>query len=211
MSITNGYISLEEFHAFVDQSGLVKWSAADVLVQEMAIEAASRWIDEYCGTRFYTYAGAAADETRYYNAYDYRCFFPDDDIASITSIKLDDDDDGTYEITLATTDYVLYPLNASNDNLPYRMIEMDDDSNYSFPVGVQKGIEIVGRFGYKDGLAVTAPEPVKNACFLLSHDLWKLRNRPVSGSNPVSGGFTSGSIAFAKAILNGISRRGGFY
>jgi hypothetical protein len=214
MAIVDGYISVIEFQAFIDVSGQAKWTNADVIWQENSIRAASRWIDNHCNTRFYTYTTTAADETRYFDATHPTMFYIPDDLVAITSIKIDDDDDGTYEITLTSSDYILKPLNADDHNQPYRIIEMDDDSSYSWPTGTQKGIEIVGRFGYQNGLPVDAPQPVRQATFTLAHEFWKMRNRPSGGgTNPTGAslGLSAGTIAMVAAMLSGVSGRGGFF
>lgn len=49
-----------------------------------------------------------------------------DDIVSVTSIKVDQDIDDTFSLTLATTDYELLPRNAADgpEARPYRQIEL---------------------------------------------------------------------------------------
>lgn len=66
--------------------------------------AASRQIDKFTTRFFYVKSG-----TWYFDGSPTPIFF--DDILSITTLKLDRDGDATYESTMATSDYVLYPLN----------------------------------------------------------------------------------------------------
>lgn len=124
-----------------------------------AIEAASRWIDEYCGRRFYT---TSADETRYYAA-EWPDLLVPDEIVSITTLGTDSDGDRTYEDTWASTDYDLLPANAALDGKPYTSIGATPAGRYVFPVGVPKGVKIVGKFGWS-----TAPMGVRRACVLLA-------------------------------------------
>jgi hypothetical protein len=108
------------------------------------LEAASRYLDTRCERHFYCWEG-----TRYYDGA--TRLYPDD-ILSVTTLKLDEDGDGTYEETMATTDYVLYPLNG----FPKSWVEISSDSDYgSFASGTKKGVEIVGVFGYGDGYNAT--------------------------------------------------------
>jgi len=115
------------------------------------LEAGSRLIDAYCARHFYT-----KEETRYFDGAGGLLLL--DDVLSISSFKIDDDDDGTYEETLtATTDYLLYPLNG----YPKLRAEIstDTDRDYSdFAKGMKNGVEIVGVWGYGDGESATPYE-----------------------------------------------------
>jgi len=107
---------------------------------------ASRLLDKWCGRFFYIQT-----EIRYYDGMGLKLFLPDD-LLAITTLKTDEDGDGTFENTLATTDYFLYPLN----DYPKIRIEINPDGDYgSFANGVQKGVEIAGSFGYGDGISKT--------------------------------------------------------
>jgi hypothetical protein len=110
------------------------------------LEMASRQIDKYCRRHFYTY-----EETRYYPGAGDTLMIPDD-ILSISSLKTDDDGDGTFENTFTTTDYTLFPLNG----FPKLWVELSDNPDFShFAAGIRKGVEVVGVFGYGDGLSAT--------------------------------------------------------
>lgn len=105
---------------------------------------ASRLIDKWCGRFFFV-----RNETRYYDGMGLKLFLPDD-LLSITTLETDEDGDGTYENSFAVTDYFLYPLN----DYPKTRIEINPNGNYgSFANGVQKGVKIVGSFGYGDGIS----------------------------------------------------------
>ena len=140
-----------------------------------------------------------------------------DDLLSITTLKTDDDDDGTYEQTWATTDYHLKPDNAALDGKPYRAIEVADTSQLSLPVAVQKGVEIVGSFGYSAGVSTLAPAAIKQACLLLANRLWR-RKDTVFGTAGTAAlsvtEVTSGIVGDADimALLKtAYSRRGGMF
>lgn len=108
--------------------------------------AASRQVDKYCKRFFYVDA-----TTRYYDG----CstpFFIQDDVLTVTTLKLDEDGDATYESTMASTDYHLLPYNS----LPKTWAEISTASNYGgFASGIMRGIEIAGTFGYGDGKSAT--------------------------------------------------------
>jgi hypothetical protein len=75
-----------------------------------------------------------------------------DDLLTVTTFKVDEDGDATYESTLATTDYHLQPYN----DTPKTWIIISSDSDYGgFASGIKKGIEIAGTFGYGDGKSTT--------------------------------------------------------
>lgn len=87
----------------------------------------------------------------------------------LTSLKTDEDGDGVYEVTWATTDYRLGPANAAAFGEPYRVIEVNRDTGrYGFPIG-QRRIEATCRWGWP-----TVPESIQEATSLLAN---RMRNR----------------------------------
>ncbi len=140
------------------------------------ITGASRYIDAKTNRRFYT---TAEDETRYYQVIDERdgdveVLWLRDELLSVTSLKTDEDGDGTYETTWTTSDYKLFPLNAVVSGRPFTWIETRPNSAHGFPVGVQAGIQIIGKFGY----STSAPAVVKSACLLQVSRWWNRKNAP---------------------------------
>lgn len=147
----------------------------DIIFQSI-ITAVSRMIDRTTGRRFYT---TAADETRYYTAEDGEVLYPDDDIQSVTTLYTDYDGDGTYEDTWTDSDFILLPANAALDSIPYTYIEIAPFGDYSFPIGIRKGVKIVGKFGYSSSTTPqNTPAMVKEACLLQSMRLYKRRDAP---------------------------------
>ena len=135
----NCYISIGDL-----KTALAITSTTDDVVMRKIIDAASRQIDRYCNRRFYV-----ESTTKYYDGA-VRLWV--DDLLAITTLKTDEDGDATYENTFATTDYILYPLN----NYPKTYIETSNDGDYGgFGCGVKKGVQIVGVFGYGDGISAT--------------------------------------------------------
>lgn len=173
MAISNGYCTLAELKSRFDIL-----DATDDTILEQTIEAASRTVDTLCSRRFY-----AATETRYYTADD-----PDllwvDDIASVTTLKTDEDADGSFETTWGPTDFQLDPPNASGDGLPYTRIYIAPTSPYAFPVYQRRGVQIVGSFGWP-----SVPHAVREATLLLAARYFKRKDAPMGAQigNPEQG------------------------
>lgn len=177
MAITNGYTSKAEYkQRFYDEG---QGDTKDDAAIESVIEAVSRSIDKICWQRFFT---STANETRYFTAEFSGWLRLPERIISVNTLKTDNDNDRTYENTWAVTDYDLLPYNATLDGEPFRWIESTPNGDYSFPIGVPKGVEISGKFGWS-----AAPGPVVEACLLASHRLMARRNSPygVSGAAAV--------------------------
>ena len=116
MAITNGYCTLEELQAHIQSNGNNDFTLNDEANMEFAIEAVSRWLDSHFDTSFYD-----RTETRYYSARMYDLLYVDD-LLTVTALKTDDNNDGTYETTWTTDDYWLEPRNNPNGSQarPYR-------------------------------------------------------------------------------------------
>lgn len=134
----NVYATLEDLKA------LLKVTTAEDNTQLLRLlTAASRQVEQpkLAGRDFYCYEG-----TRYFDGGSKQLWLPDD-ILSVTTLKCDRDGDGTYEVTMAATDYYLYPLNS----YPKILLMVNSNGNYSsFAPGQPKGIEIAGVFGFAD-------------------------------------------------------------
>jgi len=208
MAITNGYCTLAELQTNLDPTAKITWTADQDANQEIAIEAASRWIDYQTNMRFYS-----ASETRVYTA-PFGDWLPlEDGITSVTTLKTDDDNDGTYETTWATTDYVLEPVNAAVKGEPYRRIRIDRQTGTNTFPRVRDGVQLVATFGY----STTVPPAIKQATLLLSNRLWRRKDAifGVAGSAAIGGVQTV--IARIKTdadvmeLLNGVNRQRLFF
>lgn len=179
MAISNGYVTLSEFQEHLMANGGGDFTEEDMFNMERAIEAASRAIDKEMDTNFY-----GASETRHYTAeFDDLLFLPDD-LISITTLKTDEDDDGTYEVTWTTSDYYLEPRNArvkanDRDNRPYRQIRINQNGDYFFPTNPY-GVQIIGSFGYTTGIVsgepTEVPSVIRQATMLIAHRWWKRKD-----------------------------------
>jgi hypothetical protein len=139
-----------------------------------AISAAEALIDNYTGRTF----EVAATSTRTYLPRT-ASILDVDDVATATGlvVKVDNDQDGSFEKTLVlTTDYVL----DKNDS-PYRTIKNVNDgwplSLYGRPT-----VEVTAKFAYSE----TAPDNIKQAALLMACRLYQRKASPL--------GFQAGSI-----------------
>lgn len=176
---TGDYCTLEELKARLWPTGATADTVEDTSLASV-ITAASREIDNYCGRRFYT---TATDETRYFSTEDPEYLFLDDDLISVTSLKTDNDGDGTYEETWATTDYRMEPVNAALGGRPYTWITLKPQGVRAFTT-IRHAVQIVGKFGY----ATTAPTPIKEACILHCIRLFRRKDAPFGVLGPTEMG-----------------------
>ena len=137
--MSNSYASLAQIKAELGISATTN----DTTLLRM-LEAASRMIDSFCNRFFYVWEGI--------KYFDGACPLFISDLLSIDTSGLVTDEDGDldYDNTLATTDYVLYPLN----DFPKTYIQLDPDSSYGgFGGSIRKGVKITGKWGYGDGIS----------------------------------------------------------
>jgi len=149
--------------------------AVDDTVLGAVLEAVSRGIDNYCGRIFYLTAAATV---RTYTPLHSDTVLIDDCVA-LTAVVTDADGDRTYEDTWTATDYDLLPENASTDGKPYTEIAVTPDGDYSFPVGIRKGLKLTGTWGWP-----AVPDPVNEACLIQAARVFKRKDTPfgISGS-----------------------------
>jgi len=144
--------------------GIAATDTDDDAQLRLLLEAASRAIDRHCDRQFY-----AKTETKYFDGEAYTQPIVDrytqqvvsyavslkvPDLLSIATsgLKLDSDRDATYENTLLTTDYVLYPY----EGFPKTRIELDRrQGDYTYWPRGQRIIEIAGLWGYGNGQSAT--------------------------------------------------------
>lgn len=164
MTITNGYCTLAEFYERYTALEPEEDANRDAKIEDH-IEAASRWIDRYCGRTFY-----AVDEARYFTAEcETSCNVRD--LLTVTTLKTDENGDRTYETTWNDTDYDLLPYNDS----PYQWLETTPNGLYLFSL-YRRGVEIDGTWGY----TATTPPDVNEACLMQASRLYA-REKTVLG------------------------------
>jgi len=174
------YCTVEEIKGELD----ITTDEYDALISGW-VGTAKELIDKYCKRAFDTVTATA----RYFDG---GAILFIDDLVSIdaSGFKLDQDGDGVYESTLATTDYELYPLNTT----PKTLIKISSNSNYGgFATGIKKGVQITGTWGYSSSI----PEPIKGAA-IIQVVCWFQRRK--TGYSDVVGSPTFGEVKVVKGL-----------
>lgn len=156
------YVTLQELKNTLDamQVNFFDYDA------QMAISAASRSVDEYCGRRFFT----EGTFTRYYTArnlggypYGGQGYVDIDDLVTASTVQTDWDGDGVLDTTWTqNTDYVLEPFNAASVSKPYEVLRVNPRSSLRFPV-YPRGVAVTGGWGWP-----AVPAQVKEATTVLA-------------------------------------------
>lgn len=140
---------------------------------ELALDSASRAIEQYCGRRFDADSAATA-----------RVFDPMsgwycqvDDISSTTGLVIatDENDDGTYETVWSSNDWTLEPLNGKVDGQgwPYTRIRAVGD--YLFPTtNTRPSVQVTARWGWPGGV----PTAIEQACLVQASMVFKSLDAP---------------------------------
>lgn len=143
-----------------------------------ALNSASRAVEKYTGRQFNDSETASARV--FYPDSSRRCLVDDFHTTTGLTVKTDDDDDGTYEITLSSSDYQLEPLNGFVDGesgWPYNTIVAVESQ--TFPTSTHRAsVEVTARWGWAE-----VPAAVKEATLIVAEELAKLKDAPfgVSG------------------------------
>ena len=164
MAIVNGYCSLAEIKASAGISDDV-----DNVMLELAVEAASRFVDSYTQRYFYN-AGTAT-----------RLFVPQDsyvteidDAISISVLQTSDGDN--FGTTWAAKDYQLEPLNGNVDGLtghPTTRIRAVDDFLFNVLDG-EATVRVTGVWGWS-----AVPVAVKQATVIQASRIFKRNSSPL--------------------------------
>jgi hypothetical protein len=164
MAIVNGYCSLAEIKASAGISDSV-----DDTMLELAVEAASRFVDSYTQRYFYN-AGTAT-----------RLFVPQDsyvteidDAISISVLQTSDGDN--FGTTWAAKDYQLEPLNGNVDGLtghPTTRIRAVDDFLFNVLDG-EATVRVTGVWGWS-----AVPVAVKQATVIQASRIFKRNSSPL--------------------------------
>ena len=161
------YATVEELKSRLQITG-----TADDFELTMAVQAASRSIDQICGryfwrgtdTRTYVPQGIAQQSV--------------DDLVSVTTLKVDRDGDGVFEETWTPgTDYALTPFNSASstgEQRPYTGFIIVNAARYLPFIWLWSHldrIQITGVFGWP-----AVPPLVKQAALIAAADLFKLKD-----------------------------------
>jgi hypothetical protein len=136
---------------------------------ELAIETASRQIDDHCERVFYS-----SSATRYYVPRDsFVC--ETDDIVSITTLKSSSAADGVYDVTWTSSDYQTEPINGVAGGIVSPVTQLRAVGDYLWPrSGEEVTVQVVGTFGWS-----AVPTAIKYATILLSSRLFKRMDSPL--------------------------------
>lgn len=167
MAIGDDYATLTELKARLKIT-----DTDDDTVLTQSLDVSSRTIEKFCRRQFNDSGSATA---RQYRPLSRRLVFVDD--FSTTSglvVKIDDDDDGTFETIIPSDQYDPEPLGGIRNGVtgwPFWKIRMIDTE--TFPPGRRRTVEVTAQWGW-----TSVPDPVKEACLIGAEELFKLRDAP---------------------------------
>ena len=166
MAISNGYATLAEVKASLR---IPADDTIDDTLIELAVEAASRQIDQACERIFYQDSG-----TRYFVPRDsYVCEI--DDLASLTTLKTSSGADGTYDITWQATDYQTEPLNGIVGGIESPLTQIRAIDDYLFTIdGGEATVQVTGTWGWS-----AIPSAIKQAAIILSSRVFRRNDSPL--------------------------------
>jgi hypothetical protein len=165
MALTNSYATLAQVKAALRITDNV-----DDSLLEMAIESASRAIDQYTNRNFYN-AGTAV---RYYAPSD-ALNVDIDDMISLSTLQTMSDDDQVYDTTWASDDYQLEPLNGIVDGIPQPYNHIRAIGDYTFlTLANEATIKVTGVWGW-----ATTPIQVTQACVIQASRIYKRLDSPL--------------------------------
>ncbi len=187
------YITPEQLKATLQLDGT---SFANLNINR-AISAASRGIDWECGRRFY--ADTDATSVRYYTP-DSPEVIQIDDLITLTSVLVDDDGDGTFDVTWTNNaDFVLEPLNAAAEGWPFTLLRRHPRSSLVLP-GYPRSVKVTGKFGWTE-----APDQVVQACELIAGKLLKrVREDPGGTGEALALGGAAVRLAGSDPVVRGL-------
>ena len=175
MAIVNGYVTRTEVKNALGL-GTAALTPDDTEIDQV-VNAVSRAIDDYTGRFFYSVAGTAL-----YTATDY-LYVGIDDFSAITSVKSDENNDGTAEVTLTpNTDYRLV-TNQTVPGWPYTAVQITSFGSHTLPVLVTEGVQVIGTRGWS-----AIPAPIEAATLVQSTRLHARRNTPLGVAGSPEGG-----------------------
>lgn len=170
------YADKTELKAYIGLSG----SGQDDNIDN-ALDGASRQIDKITGRRFYQDSSAQVKTYTPNNEF----ILDVDDISTTTGliVKLDDNDDGTFETTLTiNTDFIVEPVNPDIIKItggttylaPFTQIRiLNTRSSERFDPSIVNNVQVTAKFGYS-----FIPEPIKQATLIQGLRLFKRKDAP---------------------------------
>lgn len=179
----DAYADLDTFRQYLRASAVLsEGDDPDSALEALALESASRAIDNACG-RSFTVASATGT-ARYYtvNATEftnpgwgtpfiyetYRYTLPMDDVFDVTGMTVFGDSTGNGDYTNEITDYIVGPRNAPGKGLPYTLLRFD---THVAPSRWDDGIEVTAKWGWPE-----VPDTIVNATLLQAARFLKRRD-----------------------------------
>jgi hypothetical protein len=139
--------------------------------------AASRAIDDHCGRYFYQDDDVTL---RTFRAVGYNdCIVDDISTADGLIVATDDDDDGTAENEWTVdTDFYLRPTGGRVNGRTSAYTRVAGTGARWFPFcGYREQVHVTARWGWPE-----VPEPVQQACGILTLWLWKMKDAPLGAA-----------------------------
>jgi len=169
VAVTNGYATRNQIKAAL-RIGTAD-DTDDTLIDDAA-GAASRLIDGYCNRAFWS----VGTVTRVFAANDpYFCDVDDFSGTAIT-LKTSTQENGTFDLTWAVTDWQLEPLNANLDGLTwaYSKIKAVGSNQFPFTGTGEALVQLTASFGW-----TAVPETVTQATIIQASRLFKRLDSPL--------------------------------
>lgn len=166
MALGDDYVTASELKAELGITDTV-----DDTQLELAIDAASSWINAYCERDFNQASAATARVFQPLSPF--VCYV--DDIASTTNlaVKTDVSSLGTYTETWSTTDYELRPVNAIVNGQAHAYTSILSVQSRTFPYARRSPVQVTAIWGWP-----AVPKQVKKACMVQAARLYKRRFSP---------------------------------
>lgn len=196
--MANDYCTLAELKADLIDSGLASSSDYDTVLTDM-ITAASRLIDREAKRKPGAFAMASTDEeTRYYTGSGCAEQWVDELASAPSYVGMSEDGklQSTDYTTVSSTDYFLWPDNASEDEKPYHRIDLDNiNGAFSVFYTFRRGVKITGVFGY--ALSTAIPSDINKAAIITASRWFKRAQQGYQDSGAVP---ELGQLRYTKAI-----------
>jgi hypothetical protein len=163
--------------ALKSRLGIPDSDTTDDLELHGACFAASRSIEQYCERTFWRTSSDTARTFEPRGLYELK--LPEFcDLVSVTTLAADTDGDGTADVTWASTDYQLYPVNpaAAPEQRPYTKVKAV--GRYTFPLLYPTLVHtdlvhITGVWGWP-----SVPWAIRQAALILASEMFKLKDAP---------------------------------
>lgn len=173
MTASGSYVTLQQFKAAID---IANTDTVDDAELQRALDAATEWIDYYCGRTFYDTATSAAPKLFFAREINY---LEIPDVQTVAAVDIDIDGDSTFTEHLAAKDYQLLPLEPIRGGFTEVVIRASSPS--AFVVGYQ--VRVTGFWGYG-----STPAAVQQACILVANRYFHRPSAPFSvWEAPVTG------------------------